>query len=77
MRAFWLSGAVAVGLSLAACADNEMKMHEQSLFTRLGGKPAITAVVDEFIATSPPDKTHQRLLRQCRHPRPEGQARRP
>jgi hemoglobin len=48
MRAFWLSGAVAVGLSLAACAENN-KMHDQSLYTRLGGKPAITAVVDEFI----------------------------
>jgi hemoglobin len=47
-RAFWLGGAMAVGLSLAACAEN--KMHDQSLYTRLGGKPAITAVVDEFIA---------------------------
>jgi hemoglobin len=56
MRAFWLGGAVAVGLSLAACADNEMKMHEQSLYTRLGGKPAITAVVDEFIGNVAADK---------------------
>jgi len=56
MRAAWLSGAVAVGLSLAACADNDMKTHEQSLYTRLGGKPAITAVVDEFIGNVAADK---------------------
>ena len=48
LRALRLGGALAVGLSLAACAEN--KMHEQSLYTRLGGKPAITAVVDQFIA---------------------------
>jgi len=48
LRALRLGGALAVGLSLAACAEN--KMHEQSLYTRLGGKPAITAVVDQFVA---------------------------
>ena len=56
VRAAWLGGAIVVGLSLAACADNEMKMHEQSLYTRLGGKPAITAVVDEFIGNVAVDK---------------------
>lgn len=48
LRALRLGGALAVGLALAGCAEN--KMHEQSLYTRLGGKPAITAVVDQFIA---------------------------
>ena len=43
VRAIWLGGAVVVGLSLVACAEN--KMHRQSLYARLGGKPAITAVV--------------------------------
>jgi hemoglobin len=56
MRAARLGGAVAVGLSLAACADNDMKMHDQSLYTRLGGKPAITAVVDQFVANVAADK---------------------
>ena len=56
MRAAWLSGAVVIGLSLAGCADNDMKMHEQSLYTRLGGKPAITAVVDEFVGNVAADK---------------------
>src|SRR5882724_9932117 len=56
MRAFWLGGALAVGLSLTACADNDMKMHEQSLYTRLGGKPAITAVVDQFVSNVAADK---------------------
>ena len=56
MRAAWLGGAVAVGLSLTACADNEMKMHDQSLYTRVGGQPAITAVVDRFVSNVAADK---------------------
>jgi hemoglobin len=42
-----LAGAMAVALALAACADK--KMQEASLYDRLGGKPAIEAVVDQFI----------------------------
>lgn len=54
LRALRLGGALVVGLSLAACAEN--KMHDQSLYTRLGGKPAITAVVDQFVANVADDK---------------------
>ena len=54
VRAIWLGGAVVVGLSLVACAEN--KTHGQSLYTRLGGKPAITAVVDEFVVNVAADK---------------------
>jgi hemoglobin len=36
-----------MALALGACANN--KTHEVSLYSRLGGKPAIEAVVDQFI----------------------------
>src|SRR6185312_7392438 len=78
VRAAWLSGAVVVGLSLAACAGNAMKMHEQSLYTRLSGKPAITAVVNEFIGNVDADKrTNTFFFFANADPRPQGQARRP
>ena len=38
---------LAVLLSVAACATTTMQ--DQSLYTRLGGKPAITAVVEDFV----------------------------
>ena len=38
----------ALVLALSACSQMEMKK-EASLYDRLGGKPAITAVVDDFI----------------------------
>lgn len=37
-------------LGLAACATQGRKPPEQPLYDRLGGKPAITAVVDDFVA---------------------------
>ena len=42
-----LSGLV-LAVALSACGHMEMKK-ESSLYDRLGGKPAITAVVDDFI----------------------------
>jgi hemoglobin len=33
----------------AGCASRDSAMTEKSLYDRLGGKPAITAVVDDFI----------------------------
>jgi hemoglobin len=42
-----LSGLV-FAMALSACGQMEMKK-EASLYDRLGGKPAITAVVDDFI----------------------------
>jgi hemoglobin len=47
VKTTWLAGAVALGLALAGCA--ERKMPEASLYDRLGGKPAIEAVVDQFV----------------------------
>ena len=41
----------------------------KSLYERLGGKPAITAVVDEFVAARRRRQAHQRALPQHRHPR--------
>jgi hemoglobin len=48
VKTTWLAGTTVVGLALGACADK--KMQETSLYDRLGGKPAITAVVDQFVA---------------------------
>jgi len=41
-------GALAFALALAACGQMAMKK-EPTLYERLGGKPAITAVVDDFV----------------------------
>ena len=49
MRTIWLAGTMAAALALGACADKQMQMQEASLYERLGGKPAIEAVVDQFI----------------------------
>jgi hemoglobin len=46
-RTALLSGVV-LAMALSACGQMEMKK-EASLYDRLGGKPAITAVVDDFI----------------------------
>ena len=37
-------------LGLAACNNNAPMMAQPSLYDRLGGKPAIVAVVDDFVA---------------------------
>ena len=42
-------------LTLSACSDMSMKK-DASLYDRLGGKPAITAVVDDFVANVAADK---------------------
>ena len=43
-----LLGGLALAIALSACSQMEMKK-EASLYDRLGGKPAIAAVVDDFI----------------------------
>jgi hemoglobin len=43
-----LLSALLLAITLTACSQMEMKK-EASLYDRLGGKPAITAVVDDFI----------------------------
>jgi hemoglobin len=45
------------GLLLGACQDMSMKpMADKSLYDRLGGKSAITAVVDDFVGNVAGDK---------------------
>ncbi|HEV2976297.1 MAG TPA: group 1 truncated hemoglobin [Casimicrobiaceae bacterium] len=45
------------GLLLGACQDTSMKpVMQKSLYDRLGGKDAITAVVDDFVANVAADK---------------------
>ena len=43
-----IGGALILALALTACSQMGMKK-EASLYDRLGGKPAITAVVDDFV----------------------------
>lgn len=54
MQSRFVSWLVILGLALAASACSMMEsspgtMAEKSLYDRLGGKPAITAVVDDFV----------------------------
>ena len=45
-------------LLLGACQDTGMKpMMEKSLYDRLGGKDAITAVVDDFVGNVAGDRS--------------------
>lgn len=54
-KTFWSISAFTCAAILAAgCAG--MPDHKPSLYQRLGGKPAITAVVDDFIANVAADK---------------------
>ena len=51
------SVALVAGLLLSACQDMSMKpMADKSLYDRLGGKGAITAVVDDFVGNVAGDK---------------------
>ena len=38
-----------IAVAVAGCGTMETKSSERSLYERLGGKPAITAVVDDFV----------------------------
>jgi hemoglobin len=50
LRTLALPAALAAALCLGACQDASMKpMADRTLYDRLGGKPAITAVVDDFV----------------------------
>jgi hemoglobin len=48
-RKFFAAGAIVAGLTLSACASHEVPMQKASLYDRLGGKPAIEAVVGQFL----------------------------
>jgi hemoglobin len=54
----WPAGAALSLLVLVGCATTggeQMAPKSQSLYERLGGKPAITAVVDDFVARAATD----------------------
>ncbi|MEQ9640109.1 MAG: group 1 truncated hemoglobin [Alphaproteobacteria bacterium] len=66
MRNFILATVFAAMASiLASCADDkEMMAKEATLYDRLGGKPAITAVVDQFVANIAADsRINQRFAK--------------
>jgi hemoglobin len=56
-------GVLSLGI-LVGCATTgeQMATKEKSLYDRLGGKPAITAVVDDFVARVAADRRINRLL---------------
>ncbi len=43
-------GAVAAAFAISACQSMQPMAQQKSLYDRLGGQPAITAVVDDFVA---------------------------
>jgi hemoglobin len=60
MNRFGIPLAAAVlALTLGACGQMEMKK-DASLYDRLGGKPAITAVVDDFVGNVAADSAINR-----------------
>jgi hemoglobin len=64
-----LSGIV-LSLALAACSSAPMMADKPaSLYARLGGKPAITAVVDDFIGNVAADGTINRRFAGANIPR--------
>jgi hemoglobin len=65
--------ALAAGLLLAACQDMSMKpTAEKSLYGRLGGKGAITAVVDDFVGNVAADKRINGYFAKANIPRLKG-----
>jgi hemoglobin len=57
IRALALHAVLAAAVTLAACQDMGPKpMAEKTLYDRLGGKAAITAVVDDFVGNVAADK---------------------
>ena len=61
MRIRQLGLVIMLALAIAACgggkkADTTAKAEEKSLYDRLGGKDAITAVVDDFVNTAASDE---------------------
>ena len=65
--------ALGAGLLISACQDTSMKpMAEKSLYDRLGGKGAITAVVDDFVGNVAADKRINGFFAKADVPRLKG-----
>ena len=73
LRKLTLPAALCAGLMLSACQDMTMKpMAEKSLYDRLGGKGAITAVVDDFVGSVAADKRINGFFAKADVPRLKG-----
>lgn len=73
LRNFALPLVLLAGLLLGACQDTSMKpVPPKSLYDRLGGKTAITAVVDDFVGNVAGDKRINRYFAKTDVPRLKG-----
>jgi hemoglobin len=73
LRKLALPAALCAGVLLSACQDMSMKpMAERSLYDRLGGKGAITAVVDDFVGNVAADKRINGFFAKADVPRLKG-----
>lgn len=63
---------VLIVAGLAAGCGNKMMMDKKPLYDRLGGKPAITAVVDDFIGNVAGDPRINRRFANANIPRLKG-----
>lgn len=65
--------ALALAITIAACSSTPMSAAKPvSLYDRLGGKPAITAVVDDFIGNVAADATINKRFANANIPRLKG-----
>jgi hemoglobin len=69
MRRRFLGILAAVALAATGCASMDGGMAKKSLYDRLGGKPAITAVVDDFIGNVAGDSRINRRFANANIPR--------
>ena len=58
-----------VALLAVGCGGSKMAVQEKSLYERLGGKEAITAVVDAFVANVAGDQRINRFFKDANIPR--------
>src|SRR5215470_14400065 len=68
VRSYVPLAALAVALWLGACADS-MTRPDASLYQRLGGKEAITAVVDDFVGNVAADNRINKFFARADVPR--------
>lgn len=61
--------AALAALMLSACAGTGMPAKEKTLYERLGGQPALVAVVDDFVANVAADKRINAFFAQTNIPR--------
>ena len=70
LRRFTLSTMLGAVLLLGACQNmGMMPMQQKSLYDRLGGQPAITAVVDDFVGNVAADARINRFFARTDIPR--------